>query len=212
MLLKIKNLDFKYDNSNQLVFDKFSLSLEEGKILSLLGKSGCGKSTLLRIIGGLEYPLNGEILIKEKVLVDNKTFIQPEKREIGFMFQDYALFPHMTVFENISFGLLKMSKEEKRKRVLEVLKLVKLEGFEKRYPHELSGGQQQRIALARALAPKPKLLLMDEPFSNLDSDLRKDLRIEIKRILREENITCIFVTHDKEDAEVISDEIYKITK
>ena len=207
MILEIKNLDFKYDNSDELVLNDFSLDIEKGNIVSILGQSGSGKSTLLRIIAGLEAPSRGSIILNDNIIVDEKTFISPEKRGIGMLFQDYALFPHLNVYDNIDFGLHKLKKENRKERIEEVLNLVGLCEYKKRYPYELSGGQQQRVALARALAPKPLILLMDEPFSNLDADLKTKIRIELKEILKSEKMTCVFVTHDKVDAYEISDVI-----
>lgn len=212
MYVDIKNLSFKYDNSKNNVLDNFSLEIAQGDIVAILGQSGCGKSTLLRLISGLEAPSNGEISINGKVMVNDRIFIQPEHRGVGMLFQDYALFPHMSVVENIGFGLHKLNKSDKKERIKEVLELVNLNGYEKRYPYELSGGQQQRVALARAIAPKPAILSMDEPFSNLDADLRSRIRIELKDILKKENITCIFVTHDRADVDAISDKVIVIDK
>lgn len=207
MYIDIKNLSFKYDNSKENVLDNFSLGIEQGDIVAILGQSGCGKSTLLRLISGLEAPHEGEIVINGKIVVDDNIFIQPENRGVGMLFQDYALFPHMTVIQNIGFGLHKLQKKDRQKRIDEVLELVNLEEYGDRYPYELSGGQQQRVALARAIAPKPTILSMDEPFSNLDADLRSKIRLELKDILKKENITCIFVTHDKADVDAISDRV-----
>lgn len=207
MYIEIKDLSFKYDNSVEDVLDKFSLDIEQGDIVAILGESGCGKSTLLRLISGLEAPHQGSILINGKIMVDDDVFIQPEYRGVGMLFQDYALFPHMTVIQNIGFGLHKLHKKDRKKRVNEVLELVNLKGYENRYPYELSGGQQQRVALARAIAPKPAILSMDEPFSNLDAGLRSRIRLELKDILKKEGITCIFVTHDKADVDAISDKV-----
>lgn len=212
MYVDIKNLSFKYDNSKNNVLDNFSLGIAQGDIVAILGQSGCGKSTLLRLLAGLEAPSNGEISINGKIVVNDDIFIQPEHRGVGMLFQDYALFPHMTVVENIGFGLHKLNKSGKKERIKEVLELVNLNGYEKRYPYELSGGQQQRVALARAIAPKPAILSMDEPFSNLDADLRSKIRIELKDILKKENITCIFVTHDRADVDAISDKVIVIDK
>lgn len=212
MYVDIKKLSFKYDNSKKNVLDNFSLEIAQGDIVAILGESGCGKSTLLRLIAGLEAPSNGEISINGKIMVNDRIFIQPEHRGVGMLFQDYALFPHMTVVENIGFGLHKLNKNDKKERIKEVLELVNLSGYEKRYPYELSGGQQQRVALARAIAPKPAILSMDEPFSNLDADLRSKIRIELKDILKKENITCIFVTHDRADVDAISDRVIEINK
>ena len=210
MYIEIKNLSFKYDNSAQNVLDQFSLDIKQGEIVAILGQSGCGKSTLLRLISGLEAPHQGSIMINGKIVVDDDVFIQPENRGVGMLFQDYALFPHMSVIQNIGFGLHKLHKKDRKKRVLEVLDLVNLKGYENRYPYELSGGQQQRVALARAIAPKPAILSMDEPFSNLDADLRSKIRLELKDILKKEGITCIFVTHDKADVDAISDKVIVI--
>ncbi len=207
MILEIKKLNFKYDNSEELILKDFSLDIEKGNIVSILGQSGSGKSTLLRLVAGLESPSSGSIILDDNIIVDDKKFISPEKRGIGMLFQDYALFPHLNVYENIEFGLHKLKKEDRKERINEVLKLVGLCDYKKRYPYELSGGQQQRVALARALAPKPLILLMDEPFSNLDADLKTKIRSELKEILKAEKMTCIFVTHDKLDADEISDRI-----
>lgn len=207
MHVKLENLKFKYDGAQSYTIDGFSLEIEEGEIIALLGDSGCGKSTILRILSGLEDRVSGRIEIGGRAVLSESVFVEPEHRNVGLVFQDYGLFPHMTVEQNIVYGLKGMSKAEKKERLCEVLKLVKLEGVEKRYPHELSGGQQQRIALARAIAPKPKLLLMDEPFSNLDAGLKKKIREELRDIIKSEGITSIIVTHDLEDAEGTSDRI-----
>ena len=162
---------------------------------------------MLRIIAGLESAYKGSIVIGDKVVYDNKNFIEPENRGIGMVFQDYALFPHMTVAKNIMFGLKKMSMSDKEKRMTEMLELVNLVEHKDKYPHELSGGQQQRIAIARALAPNPSILLLDEPFSNLDAHLQEKIRTELKEIIQKANITSIFVTHDKEDAKALADKV-----
>lgn len=212
MYIDIKNLDFSYKNSKEKTIDDFSIGIEKGEIIAILGQSGSGKSTILRLISGLEVPSAGHIKVYDTVLVDKNHFLQPEKRGVGMVFQDYALFPHMTVGQNIKFGLKDMKSREKEIRVNEVLNLVDLEGYEKRYPHELSGGQQQRIALARALAPRPSLLLMDEPFSNLDANLKSKIREELKKIIDKSGITSIFVTHDKEDAINIAHRVIVLKK
>ncbi|CDG01678.1 Putative ABC-type transport system ATP-binding protein (Probable substrate iron(III)) [Clostridium chauvoei JF4335] len=193
-----------------MVIDNFSMNIDNGEIVAILGPSGCGKSTILRLIAGLEEPILGEIEIENKVVVNEEKFIQPENRSVGMVFQDYALFPHLNIYENIKFGLNKFSKEEQKDIVLNMIKLVNLQGYEKRYPYELSGGQQQRVALARALAPKPLVLLMDEPFSNLDSHLRGKIREELKSIIKKSKTTCIFVTHDIEDVNAISDRVIQL--
>ena len=207
MFVQIKDLTFHYKNSKEPTIHNFSLSIEEGEIISILGKSGSGKSTILRLIAGLEIPKNGSIEINGKMMSDDTHLIQPEKRGVGLVFQDYALFPHMTVANNIKFGLKKMSKQQKSERLEEVLYLVGLSEFAKRYPYELSGGQQQRVALARALAPNPSLIMFDEPFSNLDADLQLRIRDELRSILKQTGITSIFVTHDREDAKALADRI-----
>lgn len=205
-IVEIEGLSFSYSKKEEPVINDFSFSMEKGKIVGILGQSGSGKSTLLRLIAGLEMPLKGTIQIADKTVVGEGVFIQPENRGVGMVFQDYALFPHMTVRDNILFGLSKMPRKERNQRVAEMLELVHMENFEKRYPHELSGGQQQRIALARALAPKPNVLLMDEPFSNLDADLKESIREELGVILKKANMTCIIVTHDRNDVEAICDD------
>lgn len=207
MYVQIRNLCFSYQHANHQTIHHFSLDIEQGEILSILGDSGCGKTTLLRLLCGLEIPSCGTIKINNQVMTDEHTFIQPEHRGIGMVFQDYALFPHMTVAENIRFGLKGYNRSEKKQRVMDVLELVKMGHMAKRYPHELSGGQQQRIALARAIAPKPSLLLLDEPFSNLDANLQMSIREELKQIIKKTGITSIIVTHDIEDSHAIADRI-----
>lgn len=207
MFVEIKNISFKYKNSKVDTIRDFSVKINKGEIVSILGESGSGKSTVLRILSGLESPNNGVIKIDGKTIVDDKTFILPEKRGVGMVFQDYALFPHMTVAQNVKFGLNKMDRKERNKRLKEVLELVNLEDYKDRYPYELSGGQQQRVALARALAPKPSIMLLDEPFSNLDANLQSKIREELKKILKKTGITSIFVTHDKEDSMSIADKV-----
>lgn len=207
MFIDIKNLTFKYKNSKVDILKNISFSIEKGEILSILGESGGGKSTVLRLIAGLEIPLSGSLVIDNRIIFDSTTFTLPERRGIGMVFQDYALFPHMTVDENIKFGLNNINKRQKEIRVKEMLKLVNLQDFGSRYPHELSGGQQQRVAIARALAPKPSVLLLDEPFSNLDAHLKSKIREELKAILNKAGITAIFVTHDEEDVKSIADKV-----
>lgn len=205
--VEVKELCYAYPGTKSKVLDGFSLTLKRGEIVGLLGPSGSGKSTLLRLLAGLENPLGGYVGIDGARMVGDAVFVQPERRGVGMVFQDYALFPHMTVKQNIAFGLRGLSGAEKRKRIEEMLLLVRLEAYDKRYPHELSGGQQQRAAFARTLAPKPKLLLMDEPFSNLDADLKRGIREELRGLLRQAGITSILVTHDREDADAICDRI-----
>lgn len=207
MYLEIKDLSFKYKGSKEYIIEGFNFSMEKGEIVSLFGQSGSGKSTILRLIAGLEKPNSGTIKIEQKTMVSEGIFILAEQRGVGMVFQDYALFPHMTVEGNIKFGLKNMSKKEGQTRLKEVLELVNLEGYDHRYPYELSGGQQQRVAIARALAPKPSLLLLDEPFSNLDRDLQHKIRQELKSIIQKAGITSVFVTHDREDSKVVADRI-----
>lgn len=204
-MIELKDIYFKYDNASIETLKGVSFTIKTGEVLAIVGPSGGGKSTLLRIIAGLERPKSGTIRLDGKTIIDKNVFVKPEKRCIGMVFQDYALFPHMTVKKNIEFGLTGLSANEKKLRVKEVLKLVNLVEYEKRYPHELSGGQQQRIALARALAPQPKILLLDEPFSNLDTHLLKNVREELFSIIRDIGITTIIVTHNLEDARTQAD-------
>jgi len=182
-----------------------TLKVEHGEFFTLLGPSGCGKTTTLRVIAGLEMADSGRIFFDETDVTD----YPPHKRETGMVFQNYALWPHMTVFDNIAYGLKikKLPKQEIKRKVKEVLDLIRLTGMENRYPTQLSGGQQQRVALARALVVEPKVLLLDEPLSNLDAKLRVEMREEIQRIQRRLGITAIYVTHDQEEAMVISDRI-----
>ena len=207
-ILQLKKLTKTFSRGKVKALNAISFTLHRGKILAVVGESGSGKTTLIRLITGLETQDYGTIAFKNNVLSSDSIFIEPEKRNIGMVFQEYALFPHFTVFDNIAFGI----SGNKKERVAEVLDLVALKGFEKRFPHELSGGQQQRVALARALAPKPELLILDEPFSNLDVILRQQLRSDIKEILKKTNTTAIFVTHDIKDALKISDEILVLQK
>lgn len=200
-MLKIDKLSFRYNPKGEDVISDFSIELDEGSILAVLGSSGSGKSTLLRIISGLEERGKGDIFIAGKSVQGKDVFMPVEKRKVGFVFQDYALFPFMTVEKNIYFGMEKKDPE----RLDEMIRLTHLEGLEKRYPHQLSGGQQQRVALARTLASDPKILLMDEPFSNLDTELVDGMRKEIKEIIRNKKITTVIVTHNKEDADYLAD-------
>ncbi|WP_047986416.1 ABC transporter ATP-binding protein [Ornithinibacillus californiensis] len=207
MYVQIKNLHYQYQNSSKPTIKDFSLNIDQGETVTILGESGSGKSTILRIIAGLETPKSGSISIDGKIVVDERHFVTPENRGIGMVFQDYALFPHMTVAKNIIYGLRKMNRKQKADRLDEMLELVNLTDFKYRYPYELSGGQQQRVALARALAPSPSLLVFDEPFSNLDANLQVKIRDDIYTILKKTGVTSIFVTHDQADARVLADRI-----
>lgn len=185
---------------------EFSLQADEGEFITLLGPSGCGKTTLLRLLAGFEQPDTGSIRIGDMIVANQEKFLRAEKRHVGMVFQDYALFPHLNVRDNIAFGL-HGSKKDKVKRAEEMLFLVGLTDFGERMPYELSGGQQQRVALARALAPQPDILLLDEPFSNLDAALRTQVRAEVRSILRKAGTTTVFVTHDQEEALSLSDKV-----
>ncbi|NJN11417.1 MAG: ABC transporter ATP-binding protein [Richelia sp. RM2_1_2] len=204
-ILSLQNITKLFAESQIPAVNNVSLTLQEGDILALLGPSGCGKTTLLRIIGGFEYPQTGEVKIGKDKVCCPVSWIPPEKRDIGIVFQDYALFPHLTVAENVAFGLKNSDQRQIKQRVSQVLNLVRLDTLEKRYPYELSGGQQQRVALARALAPQPKLMLLDEPLSNLDIQVRLQLREEIRDILKIAGTSAIFITHDQEEALAIAD-------
>lgn len=212
MFAEIRGLSFRYKNSSVDNVKDFNLEMNQGEVTCILGESGSGKSTVLRLLAGLEFSLNGQMQINGKILFNEHEFVLPEKRGIGMVFQDYALFPHMTVEENIRFGLTNLSKQEKTERIREMLELVHLEDYAKRYPYELSGGQQQRVAIARAVAPKPSILLLDEPFSNLDAHLRQSIREELNGILKDTGMTSIFVTHDREDAKSIADQVVILDK
>lgn len=204
-LLSIEGLKCAYQS--QTVLDGVALSMEQGEIACLLGPSGCGKTTVLRAIAGFINPLAGRIRLGDQIISSATQVVPPEKRGMGMVFQDYALFPHLSIADNIAFGLSGLGRAEKHRRVQDVLDLVELPDLSARYPHELSGGQQQRVALARALAPDPRLLLMDEPFSNLDTDLRRQLSQEVRDILKRRGIAAIMVTHDQQEAFTISDRI-----
>jgi len=204
--IEIQNL-FKHFK-DVVAINRIRLEVSQGEMLTLLGPSGCGKTTTLRCIAGLETPEEGDIVIDGKPML-SEGFVPPSKRGIGMVFQNYAVWPHMKVFNNIVYGLKmqKVSKQSIREEAQKVLELVGLEGLDDRYPSQLSGGQQQRVALARALVTNPKVLLLDEPLSNLDAKLREELRFEIKSLVRRMGITSVYVTHDQAEAMVISDRI-----
>jgi len=204
--IEIRNLFKRF--KNVVAVDHIELEVNKGEMLTLLGPSGCGKTTTLRCIAGLEKPEKGDIVIDGKPML-SEGFVHPSKRGIGMVFQNYAVWPHMKVYKNIVYGLRlqRISKKSIATRALEVLELVGLKGLEERYPAQLSGGQQQRVALARALVRNPKVLLLDEPLSNLDAKLREKMRFEIKSLVRRMGITAVYVTHDQAEAMVISDRI-----
>ena len=220
-ILQLRSICKIFPGTSNPAVEQVSLELQEGELLGLLGPSGCGKTTLLRIVAGFEKISQGQVQLAGKIVSDRNINIPPEKRNTGMVFQDYALFPHLTVAENIAFGLKgkknsanggifqqgRLKQPEIQQRIATVLDLVGLSSLGKRYPHELSGGQQQRVALARAIAPQPALILLDEPLSNLDVQVRHRLRVEIRSILKAAGTTAIFVTHDREEALAISDKI-----
>lgn len=202
-VLEVAGLAHRYGDKQ--VLETVSFALSEGEIGCLLGPSGCGKTTVLRLIAGFEPPTAGEIRLSGERVSAPGYALPPELRAIGMVFQDYALFPHLTVAANVGFGLTQLDRSARQQRVAEMLATVGLAGRERAYPHELSGGQQQRVALARALAPRPRLLLLDEPFSNLDVDLREKLALEVREILKREGITALMVTHDQHEAFAMAD-------
>ena len=201
-LLSLQRIACRYDDA--VVVDNVSFTLQAGQIACLLGPSGCGKTTTLRAIAGLEPLTAGSIHIAGQEVSRAGNMVAPEKRGLGMVFQDHALFPHLSVGQNVGFALRNESREARRQRVAECLEMVRLSGMEARFPHELSGGQQQRVALARALAPRPRLILLDEPFASLDLDLRRQLNQELRDILLHEGITGVIVTHDQEEAFAIA--------
>jgi len=202
-LLELDKVAYAY--GKHTVVRELSFSLASGEIGCLLGASGCGKTTALRLIAGFEQPSAGSIRIEGEQVGTANLLVPPERRRIGMVFQEYALFPHLSVADNVGFGIRKWPAAERQARVTELLALVGLAGQEARFPHELSGGQQQRVALARALAPRPRLLLLDEPFSNLDVELRERLSLEVRDILKATGTTAILVTHDQHEAFAVAD-------
>ena len=199
---------------DNLVLKEFSETFQDGEFITLLGPSGCGKTTMLRIIAGFEKPTTGEVYIDDQLVYGGRTFVPPEKRSIGMVFQSYAVWPHMNVFDNVAYPLSikKTAKAEIKTSVERVLNIVHLSQYAERFPNQLSGGQQQRVALARALVAAPKLLLLDEPLSNLDAKLRESMRFEIKEIQRKLGITVVYVTHDQTEAMAMSDRIFLINR
>ena len=203
-ILEIKNLNHSYANELATITD-FSFSLKKGDIVSILGEPGSGKTTLLRIIAGLEQPTSGEVIINERV-VSNKDFVlPPEKRNLGLVVEDRALFPHLNVEKNVMFGIYKAHAKESL--ALEYLSLFKVEHLGKKFPHEISAGEQQRVAFARALITNPEILMLDEPFGALDKRLKRELHTETKRIFREKELSVLLVTHDEDEAEYFADKI-----
>jgi len=204
-LLKLEQINIYYGSHH--VIKNIDLELSEGEIACLLGASGCGKTSLLRSIAGFEKTNQGKVQVRGNIVNDKTTYIPPEQRHIGMVFQDFALFPHLNINNNIAFGLQGFDKKSKNQRVQELLEMIGLVDIGEKFPHQLSGGQQQRVALARALAPKPDLLLMDEPFSSLDVELREQLASDVRRIIKNEGITAILVTHDQNEAFAMADKV-----
>ncbi|MCP3868189.1 MAG: ABC transporter ATP-binding protein [Gammaproteobacteria bacterium] len=203
--LEVKNLTIAYDGKTAV--EGVSFYLGAADIGCLLGPSGCGKTSLLRAIAGFEPVVAGEILLRGRQVTRPGESLEPEQRHVGMVFQDFALYPHLTVWKNVAFGIRRFKRAERRRRVDELLKLVNMQGTENKYPHQLSGGQQQRIALVRAMAPRPDILLLDEPFSGLDVELRTQLAREVRDILKRDQITAILVTHDQLEAFAMADKI-----
>ena len=212
MFLEIDSLFFAYPGKNSSwIINNYSLSLRQGERVGIAGPSGQGKSTLLRSIAGLEQPQKGRIVVDGLTVFGNGVNIRPEKRQVGLVFQDYGLFPHMTVAQNIAYGLYFLNHRERAQRVEAMLSLIRMENLANRHPYAISGGQQQRVTIARALAPNPKVLLLDEPFSNLDAQLKENIRAELFEILKETASTCIFVSHDLADLEAVCDRIEQMS-
>jgi len=209
LILEIKNLSHSYGATNQII-KNINLEIEKSDRVAILGPSGCGKSTLLRLIAGLEKPNLGQITIDETVVSTEKFVVPPEKRKIGLVVQEKALFPHLSVYDNIGFGIKKNI--DKKSITNDLLELLKIDSLRNKYPHEISGGEQQRVALARSLAPNPKLLMLDEPFSALDKDLKGVLYEEISQVFSERGSTILLVTHDSQEAEIMTKKQMKMDK
>jgi len=209
LILEIKNLSHSYGETNQII-QNINLEIEKSDRVAILGPSGCGKSTLLRLIAGLEKPNLGQITIDGTVVSTEKFVVPPEKRKIGLVVQEKALFPHLSVYDNISFGIKKNI--DKKAITDDLLELLKIDSLKNKYPHEISGGEQQRVALARSLAPNPKLLMLDEPFSALDKDLKGVLYEEISQVFSERGSTILLVTHDSQEAEIMTKKQMKMEK
>jgi len=207
MTVQLQLKEISIQLSGNTIVNNINLQLQPGEIGCLLGHSGCGKTTLLRAIAGFEQPTTGEILLRGKQVASIKKMLPPERRNVGMVFQDLALFPHLTIGDNIAFGMRGKSKQEVTTRIQTLLELIGLPHLKNKHPHQLSGGQQQRIALARAMAPRPDLLLLDEPFSSQDTERREQLAREVGQILREDNCTAMLVTHDQHEAFAMADHI-----
>ncbi|MCX7623506.1 MAG: ABC transporter ATP-binding protein [Thermomicrobium sp.] len=205
--VRLSGVSKRYPGSPRPAVHDLTLEVRSRELLAVLGHSGCGKTTTLRLIAGLERPDAGTIEVGGRVVASPTRFVPPEARGVGLVFQDYALFPHLTVEENIAFGLRTWSRTERARRVEELLTLTGLTAYRARYPHQLSGGQQQRVAIARALAPRPTVLLLDEPFANLDAELRQRMREELRRLLHDAGVTVVLVTHDRDEALSLADRV-----
>lgn len=208
--LRLENIHVAYGAGLHRVLNGFSLSLNKGELTCLLGASGCGKTTVLRAIAGFERVSEGSIYIGSQQVAGHRLHLPPEKRQTGMVFQEYALFPHLTAEENVAFGLRRLPNDQRLDRVAALLKMVELSDHAHRYPHQLSGGQQQRVALARALAPRPQILLLDEPFSSLDSRTRERIGAEVRDILREAGQTALMVTHSEIEAQMMGGRIGQV--
>lgn len=206
-ILSIQRLTKRFSAAAPPVVDEVSFTVGNGEIVALLGPSGCGKTTTLRLVAGFEHADAGTVTVGGRMLTGPSVHVPPEARGVGVVFQDYALFPHLSVLENVVFGLQRLPRSQRVTRAREILKLVGLSGYEQRRPHQLSGGQQQRVAIARTLAPMPKLVLLDEPFSNLDALLRQATRQEIRAVLKEAGLSALLVTHDQEEALSFADRV-----
>lgn len=208
--LRLENIHVAYGAAQHRVLNGVSLSIRKGDLTCLLGASGCGKTTVLRAIAGFERLIEGKIYIACQQVAGPRLHLPPEKRQTGMVFQEYALFPHLTAEENVAFGLRRLPREQQQERVDALLKMVELANHARHYPHQLSGGQQQRVALARALAPRPQILLLDEPFSSLDSRTRERIGVEVRDILREAGQTALMVTHSEAEAQMMGGNIEEV--
>ena len=205
--LRLQDVHVAYGNSQQRVLKGFSMSVRKGELACLLGASGCGKTMVLRAVAGFERLQSGEIYVSQRRVAGTGVHLPPEKRHVGMVFQEYALFPHLTAQQNVAFGPRRLPREEQQARVTQLLRMVELHSHASHYSHELSGGQQQRIALARALAPNPEILLLDEPFSSLNKKTRERLSGEVRDILRDAGQTALLVTHSEQEAHLMADHI-----